>query len=497
MARPLAGLALAALLITSGSVLAATPRIVNPDGAAQLPYQAALIPAGAPSVTGAIFCGATIRDALHVITAAHCVDDPALDQPGEIDVAAGFTDQLTPGPTLQRRHVTVVSSHPDFDRSAPAADDAALLTLDQPLDLADPAVVAGLPLVAVGETAPKGLISGWGDEDAGTLAVFPNVLQAAAVDIFPDSDCANYDGDYQPAVELCAGRRLRGGEMVDTCQGDSGGPLARLAGVQSGDRLLGIVSFGNGCADPSFPGIYTRVANDSINAFLSLPEPVQRPANVSAPAIRGPASAGSTVHCVPGVWTGAPSFTFEFVHVPLAGGQPQINQLQVVRHEAPVDAYQLTDRDVGTLIRCGVRATNPGGSKFTATDGFGPVAARPPGSSPPVNTRDVTPPTSTFTRRSCALRRCRLLLLVSDDRNLGGVHVRATIARLTGCARGAPGRRCRRARRLTPRALGSGRYALTTPALAPGRYRFTAVVVDAAGNRQLKPTTVVLRVRPR
>ena len=95
------------------------------------------------------------------------------------------------------------------------------------------------------------------------------------------------------------------------------------------------------------------------------------------------------------------------------------------------------------------------------------------------------------------IENCRLLLLVSDDRNLGGVHVRATIARLTGCARGAPGRRCRRARRLTPRALGSGRYALTTPALAPGRYRFTAVVVDAAGNRQLKPTTVVLRVRPR
>src|SRR5439155_841763 len=180
--------------------------------------------------------------------------------PGEIDVAAGFTDQLTPGPTLQRRHVTVVSSHPDFNHFAPAADDAAVLTLDQPLDLADPAVVAGLPLVAVGETAAQGLISGWGDEAPGALTVFPDLLQAATIDIFPDSDCSNYDGDYQAAVELCAGRRLRGGQMVDTCQGDSGGPLARLAGVQSGDRLLGIVSFGNGCADPSFPGIYTRVA---------------------------------------------------------------------------------------------------------------------------------------------------------------------------------------------------------------------------------------------
>src|SRR5439155_15537494 len=155
--------------------------------------------------------------------------------------------------------------------------------------------------------------------------------------------CSNYDGDYQAAVELCAGRRLHGGAMVDTCQGDSGGPLARLAGAQSGDQLLGIVSFGNGCADPSFPGIYTRVANDSINAFLSVAEPVQRPGNLSPPAISGAAVAGSTVHCRPGGWTGAPTFTFEFVHVPLAGGQPQVNQLQIVRHESAADAYQLAD----------------------------------------------------------------------------------------------------------------------------------------------------------
>ncbi|HEY3019925.1 MAG TPA: hypothetical protein VGJ32_07010, partial [Solirubrobacteraceae bacterium] len=131
------------------------------------------------------------------------------------------------------------------------------------------------------------------------------------------------------------------------------------------------------------------------------------------------------------------------------------------------------------------------------TDGFGPVGARPPAPaapSPSVTTRDVTPPKSSFTRRHCGRRRCTLLLLVSDDRDLGGVHVHATLTRLTGCARGARGKRCRRPRTVRAHALGSGRYQLTTRALGPARYRFTAVVVDAAGNRQLRPTSVVLRV---
>lgn len=40
----------------------------------------------------------------------------------------------------------------------------------------------------------------------------------------------------------------------DSCQGDSGGPLVRANGDQ-----IGVVSFGNGCADPSYPGVYAYV----------------------------------------------------------------------------------------------------------------------------------------------------------------------------------------------------------------------------------------------
>lgn len=68
--------------------------------------------------------------------------------------------------------------------------------------------------------------------------------------------CGSYpDGEYDPLSMLCAG--VMADPVKDTCQGDSGGPLAvNNAGEWT---LAGITSWGYACADPDYPGVYTRV----------------------------------------------------------------------------------------------------------------------------------------------------------------------------------------------------------------------------------------------
>ncbi|XP_016137534.1 serine protease hepsin-like [Sinocyclocheilus grahami] len=104
-----------------------------------------------------------------------------------------------------------------------------------------------------------GTVTGWGNvEYYGTQA---NVLQEAHVPIISDAVCngPDYYDNQVTTTMFCAGYEKGG---TDSCQGDSGGPFVAVDVLSktSRYRLLGVVSWGTGCAMAKKPGVYTRVS---------------------------------------------------------------------------------------------------------------------------------------------------------------------------------------------------------------------------------------------
>jgi trypsin len=187
------------------------------------------------------FCGGTLVDDNKVVTAAHCT---AGKEPTDLAVVAGREDKESgAGVTSAVRAIWV---HPQFTDVRSGAD-VSVLTLEDRLPY------EALPLPTKEDTAvyaagQPGLILGWGR----TAADGPpsRYLLQASVPLMTDPDCVKSYPAYKAESMVCAGVPQGG---VDSCQGDSGGPLI-VAG-----KLAGVTSWGEGCAAPGKPGVYTRL----------------------------------------------------------------------------------------------------------------------------------------------------------------------------------------------------------------------------------------------
>src|SRR4051794_26541996 len=345
--------ALVPVLLFAAALAPPAHAIVNPDGAGRVPSQVlvnARLSAGAY-----LRCGGTVRDALHVATAAHCTYDRA-DRPlpaSALTVVAGVSSALAPEPTAQRREVVAVSSDPDFARAGPSAvHDDAILTLEEPFDLSRPEVVRALPLADPGESARGGAFAGWGRTSPRAPG---GTLHHAAIDVLGPRACSTFGGRYVAAWMLCAGRVHADGRATGGCNGDSGGGL-----VHDG-RLLGIASFvgPKRCGDRRFPTVFTRIGAPAINAFLPQPQPRPRPVRLEAPSLAGAARA---LRCRPGKTAGAMSMPYAFERAPLVGHPAEPARGVVVAPFSPSDTYLPISRDIGAAIFCIVRAANSGGA---------------------------------------------------------------------------------------------------------------------------------------
>lgn len=111
--------------------------------------------------------------------------------------------------------------------------------------------VEAVTLPPSGAAPPPGspvTVTGWGYAyDGGTMMT---VLQQTSLAVQTWGACvAAYAG-----LEVITGRMMcAAASGRDACQGDSGGPLVL------GNVLVGLVSHGEGCADPSYPGVFADV----------------------------------------------------------------------------------------------------------------------------------------------------------------------------------------------------------------------------------------------
>ena len=263
------------------------PKIVGGSqvSIAQYPWQAAVVfsPSSEPGdAHERQFCGGSLITSRIVLTAGHCVFDtdpdclilcslsdpggdgtPKID-PNNVDVVLGRTtlSNASEGAEVGVQATAFQSNYNgNFQHHGVPRFDVGYLVLNA--SASQPQIhIAGTDEGSLWAPGAPVDISGWGLTDE-SAADTEDALRATTVNIVPDSDCSDdYGNDFDDATMICASAPGR-----DTCSGDSGGPLQAAIGAGQ-YRLVGITGWGDGCARPDAPGVYTRIADSTMRPLI-------------------------------------------------------------------------------------------------------------------------------------------------------------------------------------------------------------------------------------
>ena len=198
---------------------------------------------------GRMFCSGSLVTATFVVSAAHCFHRA---KPQDFLLKLGRRARWV------ERNIERLFVRSDFVRST-YDNDIALIRMDRAVMFSSYVRPVCLPATVSDLTGRRGAVVGWGK--LSQRGQMPHALQEVELPVLPVEECR---ASRHPATSItdnmfCAG--FMDGR-ADACQGDSGGGFVVEGGngVGRGKKLVGIVSWGIGCASPGYPGVYTNLA---------------------------------------------------------------------------------------------------------------------------------------------------------------------------------------------------------------------------------------------
>ncbi|XP_016979466.1 trypsin beta-like [Drosophila rhopaloa] len=194
--------------------------------------------------SGSHSCGGSIYSANIIVTAAHCLQSVSASS---LQIRAGSSYWSSGGTVLK---VASFLNHEGYNANT-MVNDIAIIRLSGSLSFSSSIKAIGLASSNPANGASAS-VSGWGTQSYGSSSI-PSQLQYVNVNIVSQSVCSSSTYGYGSEIRntmICAASSGK-----DACQGDSGGPLV------SGGLLVGVVSWGYGCAYANYPGVYSSVAD--------------------------------------------------------------------------------------------------------------------------------------------------------------------------------------------------------------------------------------------